>query len=180
MLKINTIAKQIKKQDPTRKKLKFPTWSPLFSSEETWQLCPFEPCNKNHELMKYESTEAVYFLRTPGENAVVFAGCEQAQEWWRSHAWWGLVWTAGTSWRSVESALTACMAEPRGGWGSMSSCEGVCPKLRIWASTAWKGRRQGWGLREVNHRQENKRHPNVTSYLFLVSSENQPMFPQGT
>ncbi|KAI8441182.1 hypothetical protein MSG28_009416 [Choristoneura fumiferana] len=29
-----------------------------------------------------------------------------------------------------------CMVEARGGWGSLSSCAGVCPKLRIWSSTA--------------------------------------------
>lgn len=47
--------------------------------------------------------------------------------------------------RRARAALTACMAEPLGGWGSMSSWEGVCPKLRIWDSTAWK---RGTGKRE--------------------------------
>ena len=36
------------------------------------------------------------------------------------------------------------MAEERGGWGSMSSCEGVWPKLRIWFSTACGDRFVCW------------------------------------
>ena len=53
--------------------------------------------------------------------------------------------------RTEQAALTACMAEPLGGWGSMSSWDGVCPKLRIWASTAWKRHGQVWGLRGANY-----------------------------
>lgn len=57
--------------------------------------------------------------------------------------------------RRAKTALTTCMAEPLGGWGSMRSWEGVCPKLRIWASTAWKKQRQVRRLRGVNYRPEN-------------------------
>lgn len=38
---------------------------------------------------------------------------------------------------SVRALLTTCMAELRGGCGSMSNWQGVCPKLLIWDSTAW-------------------------------------------
>ena len=34
--------------------------------------------------------------------------------------------------------FTRCMTELRGGCGSVNSCKGVCPKLRIWFSIAWK------------------------------------------
>lgn len=53
----------------------------------------------------------------------------------------------------VNTELTTCMAELLGGCGSMSSWEGVCPKLRIWASTAWKRHRQVCMLRGANYRQ---------------------------
>lgn len=36
----------------------------------------------------------------------------------------------------VRVSLTTCMAELRGGCGSMSNWQGVCPKLLIWDSTA--------------------------------------------
>lgn len=55
--------------------------------------------------------------------------------------------------QSINMALTTCMAELLGGCGSMSSWEGVCPKLRIWASTAWKRHRQVCMLRGANYRQ---------------------------
>lgn len=40
--------------------------------------------------------------------------------------------------KNCPEALTICIAELRGVCGSMSSWQGVCPKLWIWDSTAWK------------------------------------------
>jgi hypothetical protein len=38
--------------------------------------------------------------------------------------------------KRIQMEFTKCMAELRGGWGSINSCDGVCPKLRIWFSMA--------------------------------------------
>lgn len=43
-------------------------------------------------------------------------------------------------WDDCQCLLTTCMAELRGGCGSISNWQGVCPKLLIWDSTAWVGR----------------------------------------
>lgn len=82
--------------------------------------------------------------------------------------------------RTEQAALTACMAEPLGGWGSMSSWDGVCPKLRIWASTAWKRHGQVWGLRGANYRQKNhKCHLEMSALTSgLFHTGNHPVLPQ--
>ena len=83
--------------------------------------------------------------------------------------------------RTEQAALTACMAEPLGGWGSMSSWDGVCPKLRIWASTAWKRHGQVWGLRGANYRQKNhKCHLEMSALTSgLFHTGNHPCFHSG-
>lgn len=85
---------------------------------------------------------------------------EQAKVWWRSSRTMKTVKNVEQGLKETremgreQAALTACMAEPLGGWGSMSSWDGVCPKLRIWASTAWKRHGQVWGLRGAPYRQK--------------------------
>lgn len=66
-----------------------------------------------------------------------------------------------------QLCLTRCMAELRGGWGSMSNCDGVCPKFCICASMACG---QGRGTVMSNMRQGERSTHCVTMQAYPKSA----------